>query len=112
VKTKPLVISGKQLLLALDILQFIQDVRLMPRSRATQRPSRFSESRMLEIIRRFRPTGRHSRTEGDIANNSYVWSGTHQFLRANATAIADIMFDAMPLFRGIASGELTEEDFK
>ena len=64
--------------------------------------------------------------EGDIANNSYTWSGAHHFLRANAVAIADIMFDAMPfleqnswsrhfalpLFRDIASGELTEKDFK
>lgn len=125
-KTKSLMIRGDRLLLALDVLQFIQGIRLMPRGHTAQEPSRFSESRILETIRRFRPAGKHSRTEGDIANNSYLWPGTHQFLRANAAAIADIMFDAtpllrqntwshffaLPLFRGMASGELTEEDFK
>lgn len=124
-QTKPLMISGKRLLLALDILRFARNVRLTPGNLASQEPRRFSAIRVFETIRRLRPA-KCSCSEGEIASNSYAWSGTHHFLRANAAAIAGVMFDAMPLleqnnwskhfalplFRAIASGELKEEDFK
>lgn len=130
--TKPLMIRGDQLLLALDVLWFARFMFIALGNLTEEERHRFSMRRVSEIVHRLRVPGYPHFADGEIANNSYPGSDVHRFLRSNATAVANVTLDAMPLLqhkdddrsfwwkthfavpllRAIASGELTEEDFK
>lgn len=124
---KPLLIRGDRLLLALDVLKFIQANAFTLHPAGKQR---FSRDRVFAVIRRLR---RDAYPYGDeeIARNVYGEraESVHRFLHANAARVAAVEFDTMPifergrdrfwdsiisvpLFRAIASGELTEENFQ
>lgn len=125
---KSLLIRGDRLMLALDVLELARTMG--GRTPASGNTRGLSIYQILAVVGRIRLRGYSQFADGEIMRNTSVEPRAERFLRKNAPTISDITLDVMPLleqpddlhwwnmhvavplFRAIASGDLTEADFK